>query len=222
MAAAICVAGTILAQSKAPKTPSKIARKADAPKREYKPGDMHRDKSSVYILVDKTGLGHQHAVAGKLKEGSVHLAARQETDRLVFDMTTFEADDAAARKYVGLNGLPGQGIRQQVTANMLGEDVLHVEKYPTATLAITSIEKLKEPSERDLPQYEIKGKFTLHGETNEISVLADAEDKGEWTRLRGYFSLLQSDYGITPYSKSFGVAGVADELQIWADFWLAN
>jgi polyisoprenoid-binding protein YceI len=73
-----------------------------------------------------------------------------------------------------------------------------------------------------LPQYQINGDFTLHGMTRSITVVADADEKSEWTHLRGSFSILQSEYGITPFSKAFGTVGVADRLEIYGDFRIAN
>src|SRR5579871_5779042 len=134
----IALVATLVAEDKSSKTPSKIGRKPGTPKheytskQEYTSGDVHVDRSFVYILVDKTGLGHQHAVVGKLKEGRITLNPPKAGGRLVFDMGTFDADGEAARKYVGLQKTIGKGIREQVNANMLGESVLHVQKYPTA------------------------------------------------------------------------------------------
>jgi hypothetical protein len=39
--------------------------------------------------------------------------------------------------------------------------------------------------------------------------------------LRGKCSIRQTDFGITPYSTGLGVIGVADELVIHADIWIA-
>ena len=40
--------------------------------------------------------------------------------------------------------------------------------------------------------------------------------------LRGGFTLLQSQFGITPFTKAFGAVGVADELKVYGDLWVAN
>jgi hypothetical protein len=41
-------------------------------------------------------------------------------------------------------------------------------------------------------------------------------------RLQGSFSILQSDYGITPFSKALGAVGVADRLTISGDLRVAT
>jgi hypothetical protein len=55
-----------------------------------------------------------------------------------------------------------------------------------------------------------------------IRVVAEAQDKNGWTHLRGGFSMLQSQFGITTFTKAFGAVGVADELRVWGDVWIAK
>ncbi len=186
----------------------------------YQPGELFLRGSRVYIHVGKTGFGHEHAVEGRLKSGRLNLAAA--TGELTFDMTSFVADTAAARKYIGLNGTTDPGTQKKVNANMRGHHILDVDRYPTATFQIHSVTKLKELSRRGMTQYRIDGHFTLHGKTNKISFIADAAPKGGWLHLRGKFSIRQTDYGITPYSTALGAIGVADGLTISGDLWLAE
>jgi polyisoprenoid-binding protein YceI len=105
---------------------------------------------------------------------------------------------------------------------MHGSAVLDTQTHPTATMTIKSVTKLNERSRRGLPQYQLDGDFTLHGATNPISVVADVEQKNGWLHLRGGFSILQSRYGIKPFSKAFGAIGVGDRLEIWGDLWIAG
>ena len=189
---------------------------------DFEPGDLYLAGSRVYVLVDKTGLGHQHGVMGQIKQGRIRLDMPQDSGQLVFDLATFAADPAVARQYVGLSGTEDPSSQQQVTTNMIGPEVLDVAHFPTATFQIKRITALPTPSQRNLPQYELDGDFTLHGVTLPIRVLADAEQNGPWTRLRGGFSILQTQYRITPFTKALGAVGVADQLQIYGDLWLSK
>ena len=92
--------------------------------------------SRVYARVDAASrLGHVHGVEGRLASGTISLTAGGE---LVFDMTSFQADTAQARQYVGLDAkVPSEA--HKVTSNMLGADVLDVSRYPRAVYSITSI-----------------------------------------------------------------------------------
>lgn len=216
LACAVFWAGTSFAQGKT-KAPVKAA-----PVEARNAGDLILEKSFVYIRVGKARIGHEHGVVGSLSEGTIHLNSPVAGDRLVFDMTTFDADTDAARKYVGLTGSIDESTKSQVNANMLGESVLNVAKYPTASFEVKSITPMKERTKQNLPQYKIQGDFTLHGTTRPVVIVSSAEDLGDETHLRGEFSVLQTDYGITPFTKAFGAVGVANKLQIWGDFWIAN
>ncbi|MBL8850967.1 MAG: YceI family protein [Planctomycetaceae bacterium] len=188
----------------------------------FAPGDVHLKNSRVYIHVGKTGLGHDHAVVGLLKSGTLLLGASENAGQMEFDLTSFRADSDGARKYIGLQGSSDAGTRQQVDANMLGAAVLNVARFPTATFVIASAAPVKKASQRGLPQYQLTGNFTLHGVTRQIQFLADSESKDGWVHLRGSFSILQSQFGIQPFTKAFGAIGVADRLSIWGDLWIAE
>jgi len=176
--------------------------------------------SRVYIYVVKTGLGHNHGVEGRLKSGSLQLDGEGVGGELVFDMTSFDADTDAARRYVGLSGSTDASTKQQVNANMKGAAVLDVQRYPTAKFVVDGVKRTEKKSRDGQPLYELSGKFTLHGQTRPLKLEASVEERSEGKRLRGKFSILQTQYGIRPYSKAFGAVGVADQLTIYGDIQL--
>jgi len=188
----------------------------------YEPGDVYLAGSRVYIFVDKRGIGHEHAVVGQLKQGRLQLDAPQNAGQLVFDMKSFAADTEEARQYLGLPGTTDPSTQQQVNANMLSTAVLDAAHFPTATFTVRSVTKLPQPSSRKLPQYQLDGDFLLHGATLPIQAVADAEENGGWIHLRGGFTMLQTQFGMRPFTKAFGAVGVADELKIYGDLWLSK
>lgn len=185
------------------------------------PGDVNTVVSRVYTFVDKTGLGHQHAIEGKLASGSLLLGAKASAGQLVFDMRSFDADTPAARRYIGLPGVTDESTRSQVNANMNGKYVLNVSKYPTAKFDVHSAFATGRNSKRGLPTYQLTGNFTLHGTTNPIVVVAEVERARGWLHVRGNFAIKQTAYGITPFSKAFGAIGVTDTLRLHGDLWVA-
>lgn len=185
------------------------------------PGDVLLEASRVYIFVDKTGFGHQHGIEGRLKASQLRLGATKEAGKLVFDMTSFDADTNSARKYVGLEGETDEDTRLAVNANMKGEDVLDVARYPEASFQIQSAKAVGKASSRGLPIYEMTGDFTLHGVKQPVRIFAEVEQFRGWLHLRGSFLVKQTDYGITPYKKAFGAVGVADQLKIFGDLYVA-
>jgi len=173
--------------------------------------------SRVYILVGKTGLGHEHGVEGRLKSGSVRLEAASEAGEMVFDMASFNADTDAARRYVGLSGSIDASTRQQVNANMKAPAILNVRQYPTATFRIESCMRTDRRSRNGNAVYELNGRFTLRNVARPVKFDAEVfEDKGV-KHLKGQFTILQTNYGITPFRKAFGAVGVADPLRIFGD-----
>ena len=186
------------------------------------PHQISVQKSRVYIFVDKTGLGHPHGVEGRLKRGSLTLGAVEDAGELIFDMTSFDADTDAARRYVGLSGSSDASTRRQVNDNMKNTAILNVGQFPTATFAIKSAKLLEKKSRTGAPLYELIGEFTLRGKTRSIKLEAEAEQKDNMMHVRGRFAILQTQYGMTPFRKALGAVGVADQLLIHGDLWIAS
>jgi polyisoprenoid-binding protein YceI len=172
--------------------------------------------SRVYARVDAASrLGHTHGVEGRLASGTITLSGGGE---LVFDMTTFQADTAQARQYVGLDAaVPSDA--HKVTSNMLGMDVLSVSRYPRAVYSMTSMRPLDGQAAGQPGRYQLDGRFTLHGVSQPVQFVATIEpaDKSGGLRMRGTFTIRQTTFGIQPYSALAGLARVADPLPIWGD-----
>ncbi|OYP33937.1 YceI family protein [Rhodopirellula sp. MGV] len=198
-----------------------VAQNQSASPSKLHPGDLNTEFSRVYTFVDKTGLGHQHAIEGKLESGTLQLGAQTNAGELVFDMTSFDADTPRARKYIGLSGTTDSGTRRDVNANMKGTDILNVSRYPTATFAIKSALAAQETAGSSKAVYELVGEFTLHGRKRPLTVKAEVEQERGWLHVRGNFVIKQTDFGITPFSKAFGAIGVANALRIHGDLWVA-
>jgi hypothetical protein len=183
-------------------------------------GQVNSEHSRVYIFVDKSGVvGHQHAIEGKLSQGEMFLSTGR-PGSLVFDMQSFDADTPNARKYIGLDGTTEDSMRKKVNDNMLGHEVLSVKKYPTATLDKAILKSKPASIAGQSPEYMIQGEFTLHEKTRTIEIPCKVEVENGWHHVKGKFKILQSDYGIRPYSKMLGAVGVTDELTIYGDLWV--
>jgi polyisoprenoid-binding protein YceI len=176
-------------------------------------------QSRVYVRVESaTRLGHSHGVVGYLAAGSLNANG---TGELVFDMTSFVADTPEARSYVGLDPKFSASDAQKVNSNMLGSDVLDVSHYPKAVFSITSCKPLD--GQMGAPgRYQFSGSFTLHGAKRPLQFQATLQSMNPPgpLHLRGNFTILQTSYGIQPYSALGGLVRVADALQIYGDFLL--
>jgi polyisoprenoid-binding protein YceI len=208
-----------VAQQSQPRKLSPIQQEEPA---RLEPAQASITRSRVYTFVGKTGFGHDHGIEGKLKSGHLHLGATTDAGEIVFDLNSFDADTDRARRYVGLQGSTDASTRQQVNANMLGASVLDVRRYPTATFIVNSARPLDRKTEDGHDVYELEGKFTLHGTTRPLKISVGTVEKDGLINIRGSFAILQTQYGITPYSKALGAVGVSDKLTIHGDLWIAG
>lgn len=135
---------------------------------------------------------------------------------MTFDLTSFQADTSAGRRYVGLEGEQDANTQQQVTQTMQGAEVLDVSRYPTAEFVL----RRAVPRAGTADQWDLFGDFTLHGVTRPVQVSAHATTEGAFRHIRGGFTIRQTEYGIRPLRKALGVIGVADAMEIWGDLWV--
>ena len=177
--------------------------------------------SRIYILTGTARLGHAHAAVAELLAGQIVLGAEQGAGSLVIDLASCVADTSAARAYVGLAGDVRASSQEKATETLRSADVLDVGNFPTATFKIHSALPAVENRPDGSMQYRIVGDLTLHGTTRPLRVNAEAQTSNGQRRLRTLFTLRQTHFGIKPWSKALGAAGIADELKIWADIWLA-
>jgi polyisoprenoid-binding protein YceI len=100
---------------------------------------------------------------------------------------------------------------------MLGRYVLDTQHYPTATFVIKSALPLGGNQPNGVRRYQLDGEFTLHGASRPLRIFAESRAESGGIRLRGAFALLQTDYGIKPFSKALGAVGVTDKLKVYGD-----
>ena len=186
-----------------------------------RPGELNTDSSRIFTLVEGTGMGHSHGVEAKLSSGSLVLGATADAGRLVFDMTTFDADTPLAREVVGLKGTSANWMRKQVTKEIHGSKILHSSEFPTSTFEVASSMPIANENHPGLPAYELAGRLTLRGETKTVNFPVTVQQKNGWLNVTGRFSFRQSEFGIKPLSKGLGAIGVADELTVFGDLWIA-
>jgi polyisoprenoid-binding protein YceI len=137
-------------------------------------------------------------------------------------MTTFAADASEARRVFGWSRPVTPSDQKKITAAMLGSEVLDVARYPRAVFAIARLSPLDGQPPGSAECYRLEREFTLHGVTRPIRLTASMEpaERPNVVRMRGKFTLLQSEYGMKPYSALAGLVRVADPLEIRGDLML--
>lgn len=167
------------------------------------------ERSTLTVRVFKAGflssLGHDHTIEARGVAGTIAAdPARPAGGRVAFEV-------ASSRLAVADPGID-EDDREEIQENMDAE-VLEVAKYPTIAFRSTRVEAVPETPGALL----VEGDLALHGVTRRISlvVLFEAVGAGRDEILaRGSTTLLQTDYGIEPFSTALGAVGVKNEVKI--------
>ncbi len=170
--------------------------------------------SEVRVLVWRDGplsaVGHNHVliapVSGKVLVGET--AAGSGFD-LVIDANDFKVDPAEARAEEGdeFGSEISDKARRGTRENMLGPDVLDVERHPRIAIRSVSLSG---------PRWNpgVVAQLTLHGVTREIEFPAAVFLQGDTLTVIAQFSIRQSEFGIEPFSVFGGGLSVRDAIDV--------
>src|SRR5256885_5240384 len=167
-------------------------------------------KSKIEIQVAKDGFfkafGHDHVVSATKFSGSVQFGSAKVEDSSV----SFTAEANSLRVTD-----PGESEkdRSEVQATMLGEQVLDVARYPQIQFSSSAVKLVS--SSKNTFDLQVSGPLTLHGTQKPVTlpVHLQISDDGSIT-CDTEISLLQSDFGITPYKAAGGAVKVKDKLKL--------
>ena len=173
---------------------------------------MDAEASRADILVRKGGklawFGHDHVVSTTKIEGSISLAAKFADSRAELNvlLDTLEVDREDLREHYDINKkIPGSA-KKSTRENMLGK-VLESIHWPEVSIVAT----VAVPDPRR-PMLEIA--FTMHGVTLNFELSVSLQVNADELRANGTFGLLQTDYGIEPYSAVIGGLVVQNSVEI--------
>ena len=167
-------------------------------------------KSKIEIQVAKDGFfkafGHDHLVSATKFSGSVQLAAAKMEESSV----SFTADAGSLRVID-----PGESEkdRNEVQATMLGEQVLDVARYPQIQFSSSTIRVVS--ASKNTFDLQVIGALSLHGTQKSITLPVHVQLADDGSLICDTeMSLLQSDFGITPYKAAGGAVKVKDKLKL--------
>lgn len=179
---------------------------------------INASKSKIEIHVAKDGFlkafGHDHLVAATKFSGEVHLNAGKKEDSSV----SFVADANALRVID-----PGESEkdRNEVQATMLGEQVLNVTRYSKIEFSSTAVDVSSSANGRS--ELQVTGTLSLHGAQKPVTLPVHLQIASNGTlTCDTEVSLLQSDFGITPYKAAGGAVKVKDKLKLTFHIVAAN
>lgn len=171
--------------------------------------------SVLHIFVYRGGtfarLGHNHVMTSKSVTGRVWMRSQWPASgfELSFPVADLIVDDPDARRAAGTDFPPDipAADKEGTRKNMLRKEVLDADTYPNVTVKSATIEgSLQAPR--------ITARITLKNATKEVIVPASIVMNGDRLTASGEFDVLQTDFGIKPFSVALGALEVQDRLQV--------
>jgi len=177
--------------------------------------EVNPQDSLVNILVYRGGplarLGHNHVMTVRQLAGRVwlHPDARKSGFSLSFPVAALVVDDPEARRAAGDEFPPEipAADREGTRRNMLRPEVLDGGRYPEIRLQAAQPGGVS-------PATHLMVRITLKGMSRDIPVTAAVAVSGTRLTATGEFDLLQSDFGIQPFSAGLGALQVQDRLRV--------
>lgn len=171
--------------------------------------------SDLNILVYRGGtlarLGHNHVMTSKSVTGYVWMQRQFSASgfELAFPVADLIVDDVDARRTAGSDFPPEipAADKEGTRKNMLRKEVLDAESYPRVEVKSAAVSgSLESP--------QITARITIKGVSHEVVVPTTIALDGSRLAASGEFEILQTDFGIKPFSIALGALEVKDRLVV--------
>jgi hypothetical protein len=191
-----------------PSTPAKDLREAVI----Y---DVNPRESTLHILVYRGGalarLGHNHVMTVRDLQGRIwsHATIAKSGFDISFPVAQMIVDDPDARRAAGSDFPPDvpDADREGTRKNMLRAEVLDAEHHPRIELkSVTVAGSAQHP--------EVIARITIRNASRDVSLKPSVRLDGNRLMATGELDLLQSDFGIKPFSAALGALTVQDRLHV--------
>lgn len=176
---------------------------------------IESNASDMQIHVFRGGklarLGHNHVMTSKHVTGRVwmHTSIERSGFEIVLPVGQLIVDDAQARATAG-SDFPGEisaDDREGTKKNMLRTEVLDAEHHPTISLRSVQIAGSQQSAQ-------VIARITIKEVTRDVTVPTSiAITEGRLTAT-GEFDIVQTEFGIKPFSIGLGALEVLDRLHI--------
>lgn len=175
--------------------------------------DSQNSKANIFVYRGGTlaRLGHNHVMTAKQLAGKVWIHPQFEKSGLdiSFQVRDLIVDDAQERRDAGTDFPPEipQADKDATRTNMLKPDVLDAENFPEIRLQATKVQ-----GSVDAPQITVG--IAIKDVRREVIVPVTISVAGQQLKAQGEFDVLQSEFGIKPFSVGLGALQVQDRLHI--------
>ena len=174
------------------------------------------EESDVRIFVYREGrladrIGHNHVISSPDIRGSMMVTRDLvgSTVDVLIPVATLVVDDPEQRKEAGegfQTVIPEKDIKA-TRQRMLSSQVLDAGPYPLVKIKATV-------TGGSPPELQADVAMTVHGQVRNFLTLVRFERQEALATATGSFTLLQSDFGIEPFSMLGGALAVRDEVGI--------
>src|SRR5262245_48600849 len=166
---------------------------------------------SVFAVGNFSNLGHNHVMTSQNLSGRVwvHPDFARSGFELSFPVAQLIVDDADARRAAGSDFPPEipQSDKDGTRKNMLKPEVLDGEHYPEVKLRSAKVGGTLEA-----PQ--VTAHITIKETSRDVEVPMKIEVAGANLTASGEFDVLQTEFGMKPFSVALGALEVQDKLHI--------
>jgi polyisoprenoid-binding protein YceI len=177
--------------------------------------EVSSQSSQLAIYVYRGGrfskLGHNHVMTSPNLAGRVwvHPQFARSGFELSFPVAQLVVDDADARRAAGSDFPPDipQSDKDGTRRNMLKPEVLDGERYPDVKLRSAKVGGTLEA-----PQ--VTAHITIKETSRDVEVPLKIEVAGAKLTASGEFDILQTEFGMKPFSVALGALEVQDKLHI--------
>jgi hypothetical protein len=176
---------------------------------------VHARSSELHVLVFRGGtlarLGHNHVMTSKALTGRIWIHPQVERSgvELSFPVNELIVDDPDARRAAGGDFPPEipQADKEGTRKNMLRTEVLDGEHHPTITLRTV---KVAGP----LASPKLSVRITIKEMSRDLELPAAITLDASRLSASGELDILQTDFGIKPFSAALGALEVQDRLHV--------
>ena len=173
------------------------------------------ENSDIRLLIYRTGalarLGHNHVISVGELQGTVYVHPNLVESSMEIEIAVDQliVDDSALRKEEGeeFSSDPSESAINGTRDNMLGEQVLDVERYPS--IRITSGGPIGDPEEVTLNL-----SMEILGRVIEFSVPVSLQIGEDELTVSGELRISHEQLGMQPFSVMMGAIEVADEMDL--------
>ncbi len=169
--------------------------------------------SRAVIIVRRAGplarFGHDHVILADKIEGRIAWHSERPGDSLAqlrVDVRSLKVDPLEVRTEFNLDTQPDDDAVSGTRTNLF-EHVLDSERWPEVVIRVDAAEESGSPSERI-------AEIMINGQSRRSPVPIAMDLRNQSLETRGQFSILQTDWGIEPFSILGGGLRVEDELTI--------